>query len=604
MVSSPLTAPYVLLNDCRDDSAAGESLLFTDPIQIIRANNYGEVGPALAALDKAISNGFHAAGWIAFEVAAHFEQRLSKRLMVKDGEPLIWLLVVKETETLSRGDVEALLEGYDAPILSFTKNQTTKNEYLDTIKNIKNYIDAGDVYQINHTFELPFTVKGDPLALYSRLRKSQPVAFGAVINTGEQHVLSLSPELFLEKTDTIITTRPMKGTAARGMTPEEDKALGEALQKDEKNRAENLMIVDLLRNDLSRIAVPGTVRVDALFKIETYETVLQMTSTISAEIDQNQSPSDILKALFPCGSVTGAPKIRAIEIIQEMEQAPRGIYCGAIGHFKPSGDITLNVPIRTLVTQEDGTGRLNVGSGVVADSVAEDEYSECLLKGQFLTNLNPPYDLIETMRWVPDDGFLRLESHLTRLMKSAHTFLRPFNRDAITDALKQAVIDIDGPQRVRLTLGGDGEVTVTAAPLEEPSDKQATICFARTTVCSSDPLLSHKTTRRAFYDDARLEAVAADGVIDVIFTNERGEITEGAISSVFAKIGDTLHTPPLVCGVLPGVMRQTLLSNPAINTAETILTKEMVLSADALFICNSVRELVPVTLLPLHSTAI
>jgi len=597
MSSNTLTTPYVLLDDCRDDNSTGKSLLFKDPVQIIRADHFNEIGPALAALDAATENGFHVAGWIAFEVAAHFEERLASCLQAPQGEPLIWLAVVKEPTSLSLGAVAALLGGQDTPVLSFTTNQAEKSRYLETIKDIKNYIDAGDVYQINHTFELPFTLDGNPLALYKKLRKSQPVAFAALVNTGEQQVLSLSPELFLEKTNNTITTRPMKGTAARGITSEDDKALGEALQKDEKNRAENLMIVDLLRNDLSRIAKPGTVSVDALFAIETYQTVLQMTSTISAEIDQGQTPSDILRALFPCGSVTGAPKIRAIEIIQEREQGPRGVYCGAIGHFKPNGDMTLNVPIRTLVMDGSGSGRLNVGSGIVADSNAVDEYNECLLKGRFLTDLNPPYDLIETMLWTPDDGFQRLEGHLTRLQRSARTFLRPFRRAAITDALENAVIKTQWPQRVKLTLGRSGVLTVASMPLEETTDELATVSFANTTVHSDDALLAHKTTRRAFYDDARSEAVATLGVVDVIFSNERGEITEGAISNIFAKIGDTLHTPPLTCGLLPGVMRQTILSDPAIKTAEKILTVEMIQSADALFISNSVRGLVPVALL-------
>src|SRR4029078_8982139 len=318
---------------------------------------------------------------------------------------------------------------------------------------VQDYIAAGDVYQINLTLKYLFAFSGDPVALYSALRRKQRVEYGALIGAGDFQVLSLSPELFFRREGRPLRSRPMKGTAPRGRTPREDARLKTWLTVDEKQRAENLMIVDLLRNDLGRIAKIGSVEVTDLFTVETYRTVHQMTSGITAEVRGDMGLNDILHALFPCGSVTGAPKVRAMEIIRELEALPRGVYTGAIGHIAPSGDSQFNVAIRTLYIGAGGEGEMDIGSGVVSDSKMDAEFEECLLKAQFLTKVDAPFELIETIRYERDAGFHLLERHLARLQSSAAHFGYPFDRARVLEVLTAKADEGDSPvSMVRLLL--------------------------------------------------------------------------------------------------------------------------------------------------------
>ena len=461
--------------------------------------------------------------------------------------------------------------------------QMAKADYLDAVRQIQQLIFDGDCYQVNLTFSLHGQWFGAPLALYARLRRCQPVRYGGFIGDAGQGLVSLSPELFLEKYAGRLRTRPMKGTAPRDAAPAQ-------LLNSAKDRAENLMIVDLLRNDLGRIAANGSVVVDQLFEIEAYPTVWQMVSQISAEVGEVPF-GEILRALFPCGSITGAPKIRAMQIAAALEVGARGPYTGALGWLAPDGDFRLNVAIRTLELAADGSGRLGVGSGIVADSEPEGEWQECLLKARFLRECDPGLRLIETLR--RENGACpRLAGHLARLRRSAEWLGFPLDETVLQEQL--AAQPATGIWRVRLTLGRDGVLAVHSLPLAgEPAGTRYAV-LAKQRIDSRNPLRRHKTTERAVYD-AALQAVAGEPeVFDVVFLNERDEVAEGARSNVFIERNGILLTPPLTSGALPGVLRAELL---VAGTAREAVLKPADLT-DGFWLGNALRGLIRVSLRP------
>ncbi len=453
--------------------------------------------------------------------------------------------------------------------------------YVATVNRIKRLIFEGDCYQVNFTFPLDFEWFGSPLALYARLREQQPVRYGGFVGDARHGLLSLSPELFLERHGDRLLTKPMKGTAPRSAPPEQ-------LRNSAKDRAENLMIVDLLRNDLGRVAEQGSVVVDRLFDIEDYPTLWQMVSEVSAKVGGRRF-GEILRALFPCGSITGAPKIRAMQIAAELENAERGIYTGALGWLAPDGDFRLNVAIRTLELGAGGRGKLGVGSGIVADSQPAAEWQECLLKSRFLRDCDPGLLLIETLR--REDGrYPYLAGHLERLRRSAAWLGFVYDETRVIEWL--AGQPVAGTWRVRLTLAKDGGVDVQAFPLGvEPSGTRHAV-LAAATIESGYPLRRHKTTDRAQYD-AALKAVDGDPqLFDVVFLNERGEVAEGARSTVFVERDGVLLTPPLASGALPGVLRAAMLANG--QAREAVLYPADL--ADGFWLGNALRGLVRVAL--------
>ncbi|MFN4326160.1 MAG: aminodeoxychorismate synthase component I [Azonexus sp.] len=455
--------------------------------------------------------------------------------------------------------------------------------YAAAIERIKALIHAGDCYQVNYTFPLHFSWFGSPVALYSRLRQRQPVRYGGFIGNGESGLVSLSPELFLERRADRLLTRPMKGTAPRTVPPE-------SLLASAKDRAENLMIVDLLRNDLGRVANKGEVMVERLFDIEAYPTVWQMVSEISARIPGQTSFGDIVQALFPCGSITGAPKIRAMQIAADLEPSRRGPYTGALGWLAPNGDFRLNVAIRTLELAPDGTGRLGVGSGIVADSQVASEWTECHLKARFLRDDDPGIQLIETLRRV-DGDYPRLAGHLARLRESAAWLGFAFDESRIRASLAEPAAR--GLWRVRLMLGKDGRCSVAAFPLvDEPTEGRFAL-LAETRIDSRHPLRRHKTTDRAVYDAALGLIAGQPAVFDQVFLNERGEVAEGARSNVFVERDGVLLTPPVTSGALPGVLRAELLANG--RAREAVLWPADL--AGGFWLGNALRGLVRVSLL-------
>jgi len=525
------------------------------------------------------------AGWtvaaLDYELGYLLEPRAAPLGWVPDGQPLARFWRFRQRLALSAEEAEAWLAERAAGVAGVADCHPLleENAYAAAVDRIQQLISAGDCYQVNFTLPLDFSWFGSPLALYRQLRQRQPVRYGGVVGDSRAGLVSLSPELFIERQGDCLRTRPMKGTAARHLPPE-------MLRDSVKNRAENLMIVDLLRNDLGRVAVNGSVSVDRLFDIEAYPTVHQMVSEISASVT-GRSFADILPALFPCGSITGAPKIRAMQIIGELESTARGLYTGALGWLAPNGDFRLNVAIRTLQLAADGRGRMGIGSGIVADSLAADEWQECLLKARFLTAADPGLQLIETLR--RERGtYPRLAGHLARLRRSAASLGFVFDERPVIKAL--AAQPAAGVWRVRLTLAHGGQVDVQSFPLadEPPGPRRAVLASA--VIDADHPLRRHKTTARALYDSALAELAAQPAVFDAVFLNQRGEVAEGARSTVFVARDGVLLTPPLRSGALPGVLRAELLASG--------LAREAVLwpadLADGFFLGNALRGLIAV----------
>lgn len=599
MVPRPIASPpFVLLDDSRPAHKAGASLLFSAPVDIICARTIEAVPAALAQIDKALEDGLHVAGWIAYEAAAAFEEKVAGALEFWPAEPLVWMMVTNPPEAIAPHEVAARLgngEGNCSQAhLTFGEQRVTRETYEADVGTIQDYILAGDIYQANYTFPKYCQLQGDPTEVYLRLRRAQPVEFGAFIQTGHETVLSCSPELFVRRDGDRLQARPMKGTAERHDNIVEDREAAIALSADTKSRAENLMIVDLIRNDLSRIAQAGSVQVEDLFRIESYPTVHQMTSSITAECHPALKPSELLKALFPCGSVTGAPKIRAMEVIAELEKAPRGIYCGAIGYFSPAvGDSpvrwSLNVPIRTLVFDSFGEGRLSVGSGVVADSKVAAEYEECLLKAAFATERLPDgFHLIETMRL--ENGAVRyFDRHLDRLFGSAAHFSIPVSRQAVCAAIEQASPQ-DGLYRLRLVVVASGDVSVEVRPFVAPSDECGVVAFADVPLDADSVWRRHKTSMRSLYDKAT-QLAAEQKLDDILFLNQSGDVAEGAISTVFIDTGSEWLTPPVSSGALPGVLRAEMLAADTPRVIEKPISRRDLEQAKAVYIGNALRGL-------------
>lgn len=530
--------PFILLDDARSGARAK---LFSNPVEIVRADRLDEVAPALERLRRERR---HVAGFIAYEAGSALEPRL--RPIFRQAEtPLLWFGLFDGFEEV---DAETWLPDPAGAFAGSPEPEIGYEAYLDRIVRVQQAIVAGDIYQANLTFPNRVPVLGDPRALFAGLRRRANASYGALVWTGEDWFLSLSPELFFTLEGGRLTARPMKGTAAPDADPE-------TLRADPKQRAENLMIVDLLRNDLSRVAVPGSVQVPSLFEVERYPTVQQMTSTVTARLASGRDAIDVLRALFPCGSITGAPKVRAMEIIANAEDAPRGLYTGTIGHINPEGQAAFNVAIRTLHLKPGDThATVGLGSGIVADSNPSAEWRECLAKGAFVRS-ERPFDLIETMGFDPHDGLARLDAHLARMKASAETFGFRFDRHAARNELQAATFRLRERSRVRLLASLEGSYAIEVRQLELP-EEPIEVAVVPLPVSPDDFRLRHKTTDRGFYDEAR----RASGCFEVLFTDPGGFLTEGSFTNIFVERDGKLLTPPLSRGILPGVLRAELIA--------------------------------------------
>jgi para-aminobenzoate synthetase/4-amino-4-deoxychorismate lyase len=585
---------FVLLDDSL--SRTDRCWLFERPMEVVRCDRPEDVEAALLRLAAAGANGLFGAGFLSYELGYLMEPKLAPLLPQDRLQPLLWFGLFDAPRELDSAAVGRWLEtrifgDYELGGLHWSLSQ---EDYLTAARRVKDYIAAGDVYQINLTLKGLFDFAGDPLALYRDLRRRQRVAHGALVVAPDFQVLSLSPELFLRVENGMAEARPMKGTAARGASPEEDAALGEWLSSDVKSRAENLMIVDLLRNDLGRVAEIGSVEVTDLFTVESYPTLHQMTSGITARLRPDVGLPDIARGLFPCGSITGAPKLRAMEIIRELEPAPRGVYTGAIGMLAPGGDALFNVAIRTVFLDGRGGGQLGIGSGIVQDSDPLVEWEECLLKARFLTADRVPFQLIETLRWERKDGYYLLERHLDRLSASAAYFGYPCDAEVVRGQLaREAQKFAAAPvMRVRLLLDEDGAVSLEAGPMELLGDEHVlTFVISDERVQSGDPFTYHKTTRRELYDREFERHQKASGCGEVVFLNERGEVTEGSRTNLFIERAGVLMTPPPRCGLLAGTLRGDMIDNPNLHVEERVLSLADLEAADRIYLGNSVRGL-------------
>ena len=574
--------PFVLLDDARTPGAE-PALLFRSPIEIIEARQSEDVRPALERLRRAQQRGLHAAGFLAYEAGHALEAKLAPLRAAAAAEvpPLLWFGLFEGCEEV--GDLPLLLPDPASAWTSRPRPLVARESFEESVAAIQEHIAAGNIYQANLTFAAEVLTAGSPAAVYASVRQRARAGHGALVFTGEHWILSFSPELFFTLREGRLTTRPMKGTAERRSDPAADADAIEDLRADPKQRAENLMIVDLLRNDLSRVSKPGTVKVPALFAVETYPTVHQMTSTVTSELEEGLGPIDALEALFPCGSITGAPKIRAMEIIAETERRARGIYTGSIGRVAPDGSASFNVAIRTL-TLKAGESRalMGLGAGIVADSRAADEWRECLAKGAFVKGSD--FDLIETMRFDPHEGVAELDRHLNRMKASADALGFAFDRHGARNELQAATFRLRAEMKVRLLLSPSGAIAVEARRIPTEPQEPVEVAILPRPVAAGDFRLMHKTSNRAFYDEAR----QASGRFEVLFVDGDGFVTEGSFTHIFVEQDGKFVTPPLSRGLLPGILRERLIEQGEAAEQDVALAS---LPAE-FYIGNSVRGLI------------
>lgn len=579
----------VLLDDWEAGSPHGVTFLLQSPIDVIVCHSHDQLPGCLQSIADWQARGKYLAGYIAYDAGVGLDKPLESRH--DPSVPLLWMGVYDGCAQLDRADAHFTrwdsIDCISSPLLN-----VPDAEYISHVERIKRYIEAGDVYQVNYTCKLRFQNTGTPAGLFARLRKAHPVCHSAYINTGDFQVISLSPELFLRLSDGRLTTRPMKGTSHRGRSSEQDTHLATSLQNDEKNRAENLMIVDLMRNDLGRVCEYGSVSTSDMFRVEGYRSVLQMTSVIEGSVRSGLSTGDILKATFPPGSVTGAPKSRALEIIDELERESRGVYCGCVGMFAPGGGFLLNVAIRTIV-QRDGLCELGVGGGIVADSDPELELREVMLKGTFLMAEPIEFDLLETLLYDATQGYAYLSAHVARMLSSARYFGYSLSEEAVRETLANTAADIrssrpsGGKQfKIRVLSSECGSVRTEWQEIGDPPAKPIRLLLADRRTDPADVFLYHKTTHRQAYDRDLADA-RRTGYYDVVYLNTRGELTECAITNLCVKLDGKWYTPPIECGLLPGIWRAELLAK---GCEERVLTLEDLGHAEGMMVGNSVRN--------------
>lgn len=563
----------------------GWNASFRNPVEQRVAYAMDEVIPLLRRAEAAATEGMWVALALSYEAASAFDPALQAK---PTGEfPLAWMGVFEERSSSDFNSIP------DRPFLiSEWKPQIDKRQYRRAIHSIKDYIESGDTYQINFTFPLRGTLIGDSFSCFRSIAESQGAAYSAYLDTGRHTILSYSPELFIERRGSTLMTRPMKGTLARGRWVEEDHQRTHQLQTSVKDRAENVMIVDLMRSDLGKVAVTGSVDVPELFAVERINRVLQMTSTVTAVQRPNVGIVDVLGALFPCGSVTGAPKARSMAIIKELEDQPRGIYTGAIGMLCPNGDAVFSVPIRTVsVDGRDGAATFGVGGAITWDSTPDGEYEECCLKAKFLTDPWSEFDLLETIAL--DEGeYALLERHLARARDSALYFGFRWNESEVLRALDDVrQLHPSLRWRVRLIIGRHGKTRTEASPLGESGTAPIAVRFASVPIDDRDPLVFHKTTARARYE---VELERCRPCDDVIFWNSRGEVTESTIANVVVFSDGKHWTPPREAGLLAGTLRAELIARGELF--ERTITREELAAAESFALINSVRGWMPARL--------
>jgi para-aminobenzoate synthetase/4-amino-4-deoxychorismate lyase len=563
------------------DAAEQQWLRFKNPIDIIQADSINQVVSQFKRVNQLIEqHQYYGAGFISYEAAAAFDPNLETHELT--SFPLLWFGVYSAAEVIEIPDFIDIKNNIKLNWLP-TISQT---EYEKAIAKIKQYIYQGDTYQVNYTYRLKADFIGNAWDYFLQLIQAQPVNYAAYLETDNFTICSASPELFFCLNGDKIMARPMKGTASRGLTLAEDQKLAKALQSCPKNRAENVMIVDMLRNDMARIADLYSVQVPSLFDVEKYPTLWQMTSTIAAKT--NRSLDEMMTALFPCASISGAPKRRTMEIIRELETTPRKIYTGTIGFITPQRQAQFNVAIRTvLIDKITNTAEYGVGSGIVWDSDSQAEYIECQTKTRFLKTFSQPFQLLETLLWEANTGYFLLDYHLQRLQNSAIYFNYKIELEkiknkliSITDNLKEKYY------KIRLLVSETGNIKYEVIPYSPPINTQPVkLRLNSIAIDSSNPFLYHKTTNRKIYQNAKANTLDCD---DVILWNERGEITETCIYNIIVEHNSEYLTPAVSCGLLAGTYRQLLLDKNEIKQA--MISKDILKQANKIYVINSVQK--------------
>lgn len=558
-----------------DFKELGVRQIFTDTIKELKTKDIKEVKHLLAEVEAYQNQGYYAVGYVSYEAAPAFETKFE----VIDG-PLMseYLLYFTIHETVQTEPIPLTYKPIDLP--KSWQELTSAEEYKAAIEQIHHYIRQGDTYQVNYTVQLQQNLTADPFAIYNRLVVEQNAHYNAFIQHDDVSIISISPELFFKKDGDRLTTRPMKGTTNRGLTTENDLKQAQWLAQDQKNRSENMMIVDLLRNDMNRISKIGSENVKRLCQVEQYSTVWQMTSTIETQLLPNSSLSDVFQALFPCGSITGAPKIATMEIIKKVEKQSRGVYCGAIGILVPQGPSIFNVAIRTL--QMEGTKAVyGVGGGITWDSKWEAEYEETKQKAAVLYRQNPRFDLISTGR-VHQGKLLFLEEHMKRLQESSRYFDYPFNKEKVKKQVEDLCqsLDFDTDYRLKMSLAKDGELTFEHNQLTGLADDFCQARLVEQTYPLDSPYTYFKTSYRPHI---------SLGPHEQIYYNQKKELLETSIGNLVLKIEDQLYTPPIHLGLLNGIYRQNLIANNQVS--ERVLTLDNLKQAQAIYGCNAVRGL-------------
>jgi len=598
---------FVLLWNGGIDRDNYQTYIFTSPVKTICCFEEQDFIQTLLKIEELQRQGYYLAGFISYEAGLCLEDIVP----FEPGSdfPLLWFgvyeapIIYDHRNGCFRGSesMERLLAQYEprqdrSCRVENVRNTVAKEEYIRDIIAVREAIARGDTYQVNYTFKHKFDFRGNPGDLFFNLCMKQSASYACFIRCAGMDILSLSPELFFHRSGNHVFVKPMKGTIERGIDSADDVLKAEELHNSIKNRAENVMIVDLLRNDLGRISRTGSVRVDKLYEIEKYETLFQMTSTVRAELNPDVRWFDLFKSMFPCGSVTGAPKINTMRIIDRLEKESRGVYTGSIGFISPDNVSTFSVAIRTVVLDEaEGHGEMGIGSGIVYDSGPESEYDECLLKADFLTSEYTDLQLIETMLW-QDGEFFLLDLHLRRLAESAEYFQFDHDRDRVIQAMtteSEKFCD-QMKYRVRLLLHRSGEITIASSKLDDADPVPKRVKFSTERTNPDDRFLYHKTTNRELYN-SEFQKARAGGYYDFLFLNSRGEVTEGAISNIVIENNGRLYTPPIRCGLLNGVFRRHLFEK-GFPIEEKVLFERDISEAEKLYVINSVRGVVEVSL--------